>query len=175
MLLLIVCKFFTLRRTRAAIRFSGMPHSPNPPSMMVAPSGMSRTASSAFATTLFIFLLLLWSKALSRILYLGLYCLGTRKSKLSYATQSKHVTIRCLERHSRREPHAERISGVYSPWQCCRPGSGRCDRCCIYRDCEFPGQKRHQSTHFCDRPKARFLLPRFGCPRRKDPVRDFSE
>src|SRR5438445_550782 len=31
-----------------------MPHSPKPPTMMVAPSGMSRMASSAFATTLFI-------------------------------------------------------------------------------------------------------------------------
>src|SRR5579862_1998270 len=53
-LLLIVVRFFTPLRTRARIRFSGMPHRPKPPTMMLAPSGISRTASSALATTLFI-------------------------------------------------------------------------------------------------------------------------
>ena len=53
-LLLMVVRFFTPLRPRARIRFSGMPHSPNPPTMMVAPSKMSRMASSALATTLFI-------------------------------------------------------------------------------------------------------------------------
>ena len=38
----------------AAIRFSGIPHSPKPDTMMEAPSGMSRTASAASRTTLFI-------------------------------------------------------------------------------------------------------------------------
>lgn len=36
------------------MRFSGMPQRPNPPSMMVAPEGMSATAASADGTTLFI-------------------------------------------------------------------------------------------------------------------------
>src|SRR5687768_9694266 len=40
-------------RTSAAIQFSGMPHKPKPPSMIVAPSGISRMASSALVTTLF--------------------------------------------------------------------------------------------------------------------------
>src|SRR4029450_1518177 len=38
----------------AAIRFSGRPHRPNPQTMIDAPSGMSRTASAASFTTLFI-------------------------------------------------------------------------------------------------------------------------
>src|SRR5438093_942297 len=42
-------------RCRSAVmRFSGMPHSPKPPIMIVAPSGMSAAASSALARTLFI-------------------------------------------------------------------------------------------------------------------------
>jgi hypothetical protein len=39
-------------RVSAPIRFSGIPQSPNPPTMSVAPSAMSRTASSAEAMTL---------------------------------------------------------------------------------------------------------------------------
>src|SRR5712691_1143625 len=53
MLLLIVCNPFTPLRTSAAIRFSGTPHSPKPPSMIVQPSLISATALSALATTLF--------------------------------------------------------------------------------------------------------------------------
>src|SRR5512142_1049730 len=52
-LLLMVVRFFTPLRMSASIRFSGMPHSPNPPTMIVAPSWMSFTASSALRTTLF--------------------------------------------------------------------------------------------------------------------------
>src|SRR3954463_11276391 len=47
-------RFFTPLRWMASIRFSGLPHSPKPPLMITAPSWMSRTASSALATTLFI-------------------------------------------------------------------------------------------------------------------------
>src|SRR5919198_3603598 len=36
------------------MRFSGIPHRPKPPIMMVAPSGIDATASDALATTLFI-------------------------------------------------------------------------------------------------------------------------
>src|SRR5256712_2675233 len=36
------------------MRFSGMPHRPKPPIMIVAPSGIRATASAALATTLFI-------------------------------------------------------------------------------------------------------------------------
>src|SRR5579864_6655192 len=53
MLLLMVCRPFTPLRTRAAIRFSGMPHNPKPPIITVAPSGMSATAASDVAITLF--------------------------------------------------------------------------------------------------------------------------
>ncbi len=35
------------------MRFSGMPQRPNPPSMSVAPEGMSATAAAADSTTLF--------------------------------------------------------------------------------------------------------------------------
>src|SRR5215470_7864823 len=48
-----IVRFFTPFLARAAIRFSGFPHRPNPPDMTTAPSGMSRTAASALATTLF--------------------------------------------------------------------------------------------------------------------------
>src|SRR5215469_11669893 len=44
---------FTPFFARAAMRFSGFPHRPNPPDITTAPSGMSRTAASALATTLF--------------------------------------------------------------------------------------------------------------------------
>ena len=42
------------RARRAAIRFSGIPQSPKPPIIMVAPSGIIATASAALASTLFI-------------------------------------------------------------------------------------------------------------------------
>src|SRR5689334_22540186 len=48
-----VCRFETLLRTSAAIRFSGTPHSPKPPIMMLEPSAMSAIAASAVATILF--------------------------------------------------------------------------------------------------------------------------
>src|ERR1700674_3757918 len=51
-LLLMVVRFLTPLWTRARIRFSGFPHKPNPPTMMVAPSNTSWIASSALATTL---------------------------------------------------------------------------------------------------------------------------
>src|SRR3954447_650323 len=47
-------RFFTPLRWMASIRFSGLPHRPNPPDMITAPSCMSRMASSALPTTLFI-------------------------------------------------------------------------------------------------------------------------
>src|ERR1044071_1970787 len=46
-------RFFTPFLARAAMRFSGFPHRPKPPDITVAPSGMSATAASALATTLF--------------------------------------------------------------------------------------------------------------------------
>src|SRR5215472_2448399 len=52
MLLLMVCSPFTRFRTNAAIRFSGIPQSPKPPIITVAPSGMSATAASELAITL---------------------------------------------------------------------------------------------------------------------------
>src|SRR6266852_4082764 len=52
-LLLMVCRPLTPFRTNAAIRFSGMPHNPKPPIITVAPSGMSATAASDVAITLF--------------------------------------------------------------------------------------------------------------------------
>src|SRR5712691_2446764 len=52
-LLLMVCRPFTPLRTSAAIKFSGMPQMPKPPTMTVEPSVMSATASSALAATLF--------------------------------------------------------------------------------------------------------------------------
>src|SRR5271170_6931941 len=62
-LLLIVCRLRTFFATSAAIRFSGIPDSPKPPSMMVAPSGMSATAASKPSSTLFIWKLLSPAKA----------------------------------------------------------------------------------------------------------------
>src|SRR5512146_666573 len=53
-LLLTVVRFLVPFLTRARIKFSGLPHRPKPPIMMLAPSGISRTASSALPTTLFI-------------------------------------------------------------------------------------------------------------------------
>jgi hypothetical protein len=44
---------FTPFFTRAAMQFSGIPHSPNPPSISTAPSLISDMAASADATTLF--------------------------------------------------------------------------------------------------------------------------
>ena len=52
-LLLIMVRPFVPRSRRAARRFSGIPHRPKPETMMEAPSGMSRTASAASFTTLF--------------------------------------------------------------------------------------------------------------------------
>src|SRR5262245_51317531 len=53
-LLLIMVRFFAPRSRSAPIRLSGIPHRPNPETMIEAPSGMSATAAAALATTLFI-------------------------------------------------------------------------------------------------------------------------
>src|SRR5881628_526333 len=53
-LLLMTVRSLMPRRWSAVIRFSGIPQRPKPPIMMVAPSGIWATASSALATTLFI-------------------------------------------------------------------------------------------------------------------------
>src|SRR5437899_5109411 len=45
---------FVPRCRSAVMRFSGMPHSPKPPTIIVAPSGTSATAAAALARTLFI-------------------------------------------------------------------------------------------------------------------------
>src|SRR5215469_5440369 len=52
-LLLIVFRSLTPLSTSARMRFSGMPQRPKPPIIMVAPSGMSPTAWSELAITLF--------------------------------------------------------------------------------------------------------------------------
>src|SRR5260370_36441508 len=52
MLLLIVRRPLTPFGTRAAIKLAGMPHNPKPPTITVAPSGMSATAASGVAITL---------------------------------------------------------------------------------------------------------------------------
>src|SRR5262245_20386001 len=52
-LLLITVRFFVPLRHRAPMRFSGMPHRPKPPIMMVAPSWTSAIASLISSTTLF--------------------------------------------------------------------------------------------------------------------------
>src|SRR3954447_16555563 len=52
-LLLITVRPRVPRARSAAIRVSGMPHSPKPPIIIVAPSGMRATASSAPGSTLF--------------------------------------------------------------------------------------------------------------------------
>ena len=47
---------YTPFSTSAAMQFSGMPQRPNPPNANTAPSGISRTASAAFFTILFMLL-----------------------------------------------------------------------------------------------------------------------
>src|SRR5204863_1717525 len=53
-LLEIQVRFFVPFLTNAFIQFSGIPHKPNPPNIITAPSSISCIAASAFATTLFI-------------------------------------------------------------------------------------------------------------------------
>src|SRR5262245_21677338 len=48
-----IVRFLVPLSRRAVMRFSGMPQSPNPPSMIVAPSCTSAIASRASRTTLF--------------------------------------------------------------------------------------------------------------------------
>src|SRR2546426_5253176 len=52
-LLLMTVRPFVPRACSALMRFSGMPHRPKPPIMIVAPSGTSATAASASGSTLF--------------------------------------------------------------------------------------------------------------------------
>ena len=49
----ITVRFFAPWSRSAVIRFSGIPQSPKPDTMIDAPSGMSRTASAALFTTFF--------------------------------------------------------------------------------------------------------------------------
>ncbi len=51
-LLLMTVRFFVPRRSSAASRFSGLPQTPKPPTISVAPSGIRATASSAERRTL---------------------------------------------------------------------------------------------------------------------------
>ncbi len=57
-LLLMMVRSRVPRACSALIRFSGSPAEPNPPIMIVAPSGIIATATSAFSTTLFIQLII---------------------------------------------------------------------------------------------------------------------
>src|SRR5688572_2475408 len=52
-LLLMIVSPFAPFRCNARVRFSGIPHRPNPPTMIVAPSCRSAIASNALGTTLF--------------------------------------------------------------------------------------------------------------------------
>src|SRR5262245_57179218 len=58
-LLLMTVRLRVPRACSALIRFSGRPHRPKPPHMMVAPSGMRATASAALAITLFMSVIIL--------------------------------------------------------------------------------------------------------------------
>src|SRR4029079_2116209 len=58
-LLLMTVRLRVPRACSALIRFSGRPHRPKPPHMIVAPSGMSATASEALPITLFISVIIL--------------------------------------------------------------------------------------------------------------------
>src|SRR5262245_22929462 len=77
--------------TRAAIQFSGIPHNPNPPSIITAPSLMSLMASAAEATTLFIVVISLfqWSRAgnttgLRRGIHAGSFPGGLHGQRIEY-------------------------------------------------------------------------------------------
>src|SRR6185503_5756603 len=58
-LLLMTVRLRVPRACSALIRFSGRPHKPKPPHMMVAPSRMSATASAALGITLFMSVIIL--------------------------------------------------------------------------------------------------------------------
>jgi len=51
---MITVRPFVPRSRSARMRVSGIPHNPNPPTMTLAPSGISATAASALGSTLFI-------------------------------------------------------------------------------------------------------------------------
>jgi len=87
-LLLMVVRLFMPLRASARIRFSGIPHSPKPPNIMVAPSNTSWIASSAFATTLFI----------AREFYRKASNLGTQSARIHDSSQEKSYNraMRCL-------------------------------------------------------------------------------
>src|SRR4030095_7228443 len=58
-LLLMTVRLRVPRACSALMRFSGRPHRPKPPHMMVAPSGMRATASAALVITLFMSVIIL--------------------------------------------------------------------------------------------------------------------
>src|SRR5678815_1743004 len=58
-LLLMTVRLRVPRACSALMRFSGRPHRPKPPHMMVAPSGMSATPSAALEITLFMSVIIL--------------------------------------------------------------------------------------------------------------------
>src|SRR5262245_44374583 len=58
-LLLMTVRFRVPRAWRALMRFSGNPHRPKPPHMMVAPSRIRSTASAALSITLFMSVIIL--------------------------------------------------------------------------------------------------------------------
>src|SRR6185503_6710638 len=58
-LLLMTVRFLVPRACSALMRFSGRPHRPKPPHMIVAPSGIRATASAALLITLFMSVIIL--------------------------------------------------------------------------------------------------------------------
>src|SRR5215468_6423921 len=97
-LLLMVVRFFTPLRTRARIRFSGMPHRPNPPTIMVAPSKTSRIDSSAFATTLVIFLIQIYhGGAQPKTAHLGAdrFLTSEKISSIDARARTPFLTLAC--------------------------------------------------------------------------------
>ena len=75
MLLLMGRRFLGPRRTSAWIRFSGIPQRPKPPSMMVAPSGISATAAALVATFFKTALRMRWTNEAA-------YAMGRAKANL---------------------------------------------------------------------------------------------
>src|SRR5262245_10927180 len=75
---------FTPLACSARIRFSGLPHRPNPPDMMTAPSWRSATAASADAITLSIVFPLPSARFITRVM--GIITLTT-----DFGTQDGYV------------------------------------------------------------------------------------
>src|SRR5206468_2434722 len=105
-LLLMTVRPFVPRACSALMRFSGMPHRPKPPIMIVAPSGTNATAASASGSTLFTI------DDYTRLLFQGVPPAGRGREDLREPIAFRQVAAQILKHGDQRIERRSQLVGV---------------------------------------------------------------